>query len=220
MKKAILACTLLLPFSAAALVAPEKYMADSSCPKNAPFKHAQWNNYEGRDGGYYTPYGECISCHTTKAFMLVNAEECNLCPNRTVDNKDIFGGWISTDYCRLKECPPDKPFYEENWNWSGCKSCQDEPKHIKKDECAQCPNMRWVEGVGCAPDKSDRLYYDVTALSQNGVEDHLVGGSPPYVIRCEDIRKRSEFEKAVKTSPEECAHCPNTDMKDGWCYFK
>ena len=199
-----------------ALVAPRMYMADSSCPKNAPFREGQWN-YENRDGGYYTPYGKCISCDTTRALMLVNEKDCDLCPNRTVYKEDTLGGWIQTNYCRLRTCPPEKPFFDNNWNWSGCTSCQDEPKHIKKEECEQCSNMRWVEGAGCAPDKSDRIYYTGTMLSPDGREMSLDGGSPPFDIDCENERwQRCE---AIKTSEQECKKCSFTYMKDGFCHM-
>ena len=220
MKNFFFLIVLFFNLSCQALVAPEHYMADPTCPQNAPFKRAQWHNYEGRDGGYYTPYGECISCDTTKALMLTDSDECGLCANRTADTTDIFGGWITMHYCRLKECPPDKPFYEEKWNWSGCKSCLDEPSHIRKEECVQCPNMRWVKDLGCAPDKPNRIYYSGTALTADGREISLVGGSFPYILKCQDIPKRLSVETAIKTSAEECAKCSNTYMKDGWCHLK
>ena len=70
-----------------ALVEPRLYMVDPSCPKNAPFKET---------GGF----GNCISCDTTKALMMEDPKDCDMCPNRTVDKEDIFGGWIQTNYCR------------------------------------------------------------------------------------------------------------------------
>ncbi len=200
-----------------ALVAPRMYVVDSSCPKNAPFREGQWHSHKDKEGGYYTPsFGNCISCDTTKAFMLVDAKDCGLCPNRTVEGVDTIPGFIFSNYCRLKTCPPEKPFYDENWNWSGCKSCQDEPKHIKKEECEQCSNMRWIEGAGCAPDKSDRMYYNGKVLFPDGTASFLDGGSPPFVITC-DSEKWQHCE-AIKTSEEECKKCPFTYMKNGFCH--
>ena len=201
-----------------ALVAPRVYMVDPSCPKKAPFREGKWHNYEDREGGHYTPSsGKCISCDTTKALMLADAKDCDLCPNRTVESVDTIPGFISSNYCRLKKCPENKPFYEENWNWSGCKNCQDEPKHIKKEECEQCPNMRWIEGSGCAPDKADKMYYNGGILFPNGAKDYLVGGSPPFAIECDS--EKWQLCEAVETSEKECSKCSYTYMKDGFCHM-
>ena len=215
--KKLLFALLLLSQPVWALVPPRKYMADSSCPQDAPFRECYWNNYKHRKGGYYKPSGECISCDTTRALMLVDKKDCDLCPNRTMESVDTLPGLYTSNYCRLKECPPHKPFYEEHWNWSGCKNCKDEPKHIKKEECEQCPNMRWVEGAGCAPDKPGKMYYTGRLLTAAGVEHGMVGGSSPYSIECDS----HEWQRcdAVKTSEQECQKCPYTYMKDGFCHM-
>ena len=215
--KKIFFILLLFSCPAWALVAPRLYMVDLSCPKNAPFRETQWHNYENKEGGYYTPVGNCISCDTTKGLMMMDAKDCALCPNRTTESVDTIAGFITSNYCRLKKCPQDKPFYEEDWNWSGCKNCQDKPKHIKKEECEQCPNMRWVEGAGCAPEKNGRMYYNGTFLTAEGMKMHMDGGSAPFDIDCDSgTWKQCE---AVKTSEQECKKCPFTYMKNGFCHM-
>ena len=216
MKKALFTVTLFFSFSVSALMAPRFYVADSTCPKNAPFKEA---------GGF----GDCISCGTTKALMMEDAKECDLCPNRTVKKEDSFGGWIQTNYCHLKKCPPNKPFYEENWNWSGCKSCQDEPKHIKKEECKQCPNMHWIEFKThegnikqgyCVPNKKNKIYHSMDFLTKEGYISGIDGGTAPFESDCDNPHVKNWGAVAVETSKEECAKCSNIYMKNGWCYFK
>lgn len=209
MKKILFCLVAFFMVSAQALVAPEMYMVDSTCPKDSPFKRAVWHNYQGREGGYYTPLGECISCDSTKAFMLINPDDCDICPNRTTQGIDDI---LSKRQCRLKQCPKEKPFYEEKWNWSGCKSCEDNPTHITKKECNQCPNMRWVDGLElCAPDKKGILYYSGESLGRG----HLIGGMLPYTYSCGEDRG----EKALRTGKLECARCPQTEFKDNWCYL-
>ena len=68
--------------------------------------------------------------------------------------------------------------------------------------------MRWVEGAGCAPDKSDRMYYNGTILTPDGHESPLLGGSPPFAIECDSREWQSC--KAVNTSEQECQKCPYT----------
>ena len=208
---------LLLLFSCPvwALVEPHLYVMDPACPKNAPFKRGKW--HESRGGEYYTPIGNCISCDTIKALMLVDAKDCDLCPNRTVESVDTLPGFITSNYCRLKVCPPEKPFYEEDWNMSGCKNCQDKPRHIKKEECAQCPNMRWVADIGCVPDKPNMMYYSGEKLDVDGVEIHISVGSDLYIRACDP--KEWQDCHALKTSEEECKKCPFTYMKKGFCYM-
>jgi len=209
MKKIVLLFILFFSYPSWALVAPEIYMVDKTCPKDSPFKLAVWHYNNGN--GYYTPIesGTCISCDTTKGLMLSDEKECGVCPNRTTQGiNDI----ISKTQCRLKKCPSDKPFYEEKWNWSGCKACEDMPTHITKEECSKCSNMRWVAEMKlCAPNKKGVIYYNGESLDHG----HLVGGMLPYAYACDNHRN----EVAIRAGKEECAQCPHTTFKDGWCYF-
>ncbi|MBQ4471987.1 MAG: hypothetical protein II942_01910 [Alphaproteobacteria bacterium] len=210
MKKVFFTLVLLSSFPCLSMVAPEEYMVDPSCPKNAPFKYASWNDYEdGDDDGYYAPQGKCISCNSPQGLMLINEADCKLCPNRIMDN----------GYCRLKKCPTDKPFYEEKWNWSGCKSCADQPTNITKEECAKCPSMRWLSDVKkCAPNEANFIYYDGEECSETGQRFHLLGGMSPYRFSCQNFT--SDFARGIVVSAEECAKCPNTYMKNGCCLGK
>ena len=155
----------------------------------------------------------CVSCNSLKALlMLGNSEDCSKCPNRMLDE--------SGKYCRLKECPSDKPFYEKA---SGCKSCADSPKFIKKEECEQCPGVRWVEvpdfgtvGIDsyCAPDLPDRVYhgFNRVQMTEKGIlVSPLYYRDPYFFTLCSEL-------DGIAVSAEECAHCPNAYMKDGFCF--
>ncbi len=157
----------------------------------------------------------CVSCNSLESLlMLGNAEDCSKCPNRILDE--------SGRYCRLKECPKDKPFYEAT---RGCKSCEDEPLFISKEECEQCPGRRWVEvpdsGTAdvrnyCAPDLSDRVYHGenrVQITEKGRLLIPLYYMTLPYFTLCSELN-------GISVSAEECARCPNTYMKDGFCFGK
>ena len=220
MKKLLMVFLLMSSLPSVALVAPRKYIADSSCPKEAPFKEMGWNFDEDDGEKYLETHGDCISCNTTRALMLENPKDCDLCPNRTVNEVGELGGWIQTNYCRLKKCPPDKPFYEEKWNWSGCKSCEDKPTLITKEECDQCPNMRWVVGSNfCAPNLSDRVYHGSRwEIITNGKKstERLTGGMVPFSTKCTELTP----DYGIGVSAKECSYCSNTYMKDGFCFGK
>lgn len=223
MKKIIFISLMCWTFFAIAALPPELYMVDPTCPKTSPFKVADWNNYDDEtDDGYYAPYGKCISCDIAKGLMLVNDSECKLCPNRIFENGE----------CKLEKCPKNKPFYESYGNWSGCKSCQDEPTFIKKEECMKCSNMHWIEfeshenGWGrsklgfCAPSKKNKIYHSMNFLTKEGHISGIDGGKFPFESDCNNPHVKNWGAVAVETSKEECSRCPNTYMKNGWCYFK
>lgn len=205
MRRVLFALALLCASSALALVAPEEYSIDPTCPQNAPFSSIN---------------RRCVSCDTPRALMLEDPKDCAVCRNRTVDNVDSFGGWITSHYCRLKKCPKDKPFYEEKWNSSGCKSCEDEPTFITKEQCDKCQNMRWVKDANyCAPNLQDRVYHQNgnVKIWRNGEVMYSVpmdGGMAPWSTSCTDLTP--SYGMAV--SPNECARCQNTYMKDGFCF--
>lgn len=154
----------------------------------------------------------CVSCNSLESLlMLGNAEDCSKCSNRMLDE--------SGRYCRLKECPKEKPFYEIS---RGCKSCEDEPVFINKAECEQCPGRRWVEDAKyCAPDVPGRFYHkngDVKIWQdgQVALTLPLTGGGAPWFTSCGHLSP--SYGMAV--SEQECARCPNTYMKDGFCFGK
>ena len=191
MKKIVFLLGLCFVGSVQAMVAPEIFDYEPTCPKDKPF--IQVIPERGT---------ECQSCDSLRGLMLKKESDCQRCPHRER---------TGNGECRLKKCPATAPYYESKWNWSGCKNCQDEPTHITKDECLQCPNMRWVEGLNlCAPNKKGVIYYDGESLGQG----RLIGGVLPYSFPCDNSKK----EKAIRAGREECCLCPHTKFQDGWCY--
>ncbi len=206
MKKIVFTLLLFSSLSTFALLPPEMHMADPSCPKDAPFRRAEWNSKTYRND---IPYGQCISCNDPRGLMMDEAD-CAKCPNRTsVGFNDI----ISRTHCRLKKCPPDKPAYAGAWNWEGCKTCDDaDTLYTNKEDCAKCPNRRWVDVADvCAPRGDKDIYFKETCTYEP--ETIIEGRKRDPKIDCSQLSST----QGVITSAEECARCSNTRIENGCC---
>ena len=207
--KKIITISILLFASTAMAYFPHGWAINPACPKDKPFQY-----FTGFDPNWK---GNCLSCDDDQFFYASEKQCKETCPNRIWEGRKSPS--LHASYCR-KICPPDKPFfdlYEEQ-----CKSCTEYPAYIKKDECLQCPNMRWVtldeNYPVCLP--KDALIANTYGFIQNHsiVENIIIGprrlNTPPVTLPC-----HNDF-VYVYTSPEECAQCSNTYMQDGKCYFK
>ena len=104
-----------------------------NCPASYPLK----NKEKG-----------CFVCDGLEDVIVVNKEDCNVCPNREVRTEEdeyyVEGKEIKKYiyHCQLKQCPENAPLRGDG----DCLSCEegvwtDDPKEI----CDKCPNRQFID---------------------------------------------------------------------------
>lgn len=103
------------------------------------------------------------------------------------------------------ECPSDQPMEKAG----KCYSCEDWDNDYSKEECGKCPEFRKFKDGLCIFTRSPDPKYPLMQFTAIGESDRFIQNGTVF--------DSCDTKSAVRSTPENCAQCPNRKYENGEC---